>query len=197
MTPGSSVHRVLQARILEWVAISFSRGSSWSRDRTQISCTVGRFFIIWASSQKDGQSSTIQSLEWGWGSSFKVAPSYGWQVGAGWWCVVSTPPHEGSLQAAWVSSKHGSWSPPEQATQEEESWGCDFAWVLEDTNHHFTTEVSPHSSGGNQTSPSAQRVSKNLSFFFFFFWSHRAAPGNLSSSSRDWTHTPCSWHPES
>ena len=34
--PGSSVHEILQARILEWVAISFSRGSSWPRDRTQI-----------------------------------------------------------------------------------------------------------------------------------------------------------------
>ena len=33
--PGSSVHRILQARILEWVAISFSRGSSQPRDRTQ------------------------------------------------------------------------------------------------------------------------------------------------------------------
>ena len=33
--PDSSFHRILQARILEWVAISFSRGSSWPRDRTQ------------------------------------------------------------------------------------------------------------------------------------------------------------------
>ena len=36
--PGSSVHEVLQARILEWVAISYSRGSSWSRQQTHISC---------------------------------------------------------------------------------------------------------------------------------------------------------------
>ena len=36
--PGSSVHRILQASILEWVAISFSRGSSWLRDRTHVSC---------------------------------------------------------------------------------------------------------------------------------------------------------------
>ena len=45
---GSSVHRILQARILEWVAIPFSRGSSWPRDQTSISCIVGRFFTIWA-----------------------------------------------------------------------------------------------------------------------------------------------------
>ena len=42
--PGSSVHGILQARILEWVAIPFSRISSWSRDQTQISCVAGRFF---------------------------------------------------------------------------------------------------------------------------------------------------------
>ena len=37
--PGSAVHGISQARILEWAAISFSRGSSWSRDQTQVSCT--------------------------------------------------------------------------------------------------------------------------------------------------------------
>ena len=45
--PGSSVHGILQARILEWVAISSSRGSSWPRDRTHIpyvSCVAGEFF---------------------------------------------------------------------------------------------------------------------------------------------------------
>ena len=47
--PGSSsVHGILQARILEWVAISFSKGSSWPRNWTRISCLVGRFFTIWA-----------------------------------------------------------------------------------------------------------------------------------------------------
>ena len=46
--PGSSVHGILQARILEWVAISFSRGSSQLRDRTQVSCISGRRFNLWA-----------------------------------------------------------------------------------------------------------------------------------------------------
>ena len=45
--PGSSIHGVLQARVLEWVAISFPRGSSWPRERTQVSCIVGRHFTIW------------------------------------------------------------------------------------------------------------------------------------------------------
>ena len=45
---GSSVHGILQARILEWVAIPFSRGSSQPRDWTQVSCIAGRFFTVWA-----------------------------------------------------------------------------------------------------------------------------------------------------
>ena len=47
-TPGSSVHGISQARILEWVAISFSRGSSPSTDRTHVSCIVGRMLHHWA-----------------------------------------------------------------------------------------------------------------------------------------------------
>ena len=46
--PGSSVHGIFQARVLEWVAISFSRGSPRPRDQTQVSCIAGRFFAIWA-----------------------------------------------------------------------------------------------------------------------------------------------------
>ena len=46
--PGSSVHGIFQARVLEWVAISFSRGSSWPRDWTWVSCIAGRRFTIWA-----------------------------------------------------------------------------------------------------------------------------------------------------
>ena len=44
--PGSCVLGILLARILEWVAICFSRGSFWPRDRIQVSCLVGRFFTI-------------------------------------------------------------------------------------------------------------------------------------------------------
>ena len=44
--PGSSVHGILQASILEWVAILFSSGSSQPRDQTPVSCIAGRFFTI-------------------------------------------------------------------------------------------------------------------------------------------------------
>ena len=48
---GSSVHGILQANILEWVAMPYSRGSSWPRGRTcvsYVSCTAGGFFTNWA-----------------------------------------------------------------------------------------------------------------------------------------------------
>ena len=50
--PGSSVHGILQARILEWVAISFSRGSSRPRDRTRVSHIAGRHFNLWATREE-------------------------------------------------------------------------------------------------------------------------------------------------
>ena len=43
-----TVHGILQARILQWVAFPFSRGSSQSRDRTQVSLIAGGFFANWA-----------------------------------------------------------------------------------------------------------------------------------------------------
>ena len=46
--PGFSVHGIFQARIPEWVAIPFSRGSSQRRDQTQVSHIVGRHFTLWA-----------------------------------------------------------------------------------------------------------------------------------------------------
>ena len=47
--PGSSIHGIFQARVLEWGAIAFSRGSSQPRDRTLDSHIVGRHFTVWVS----------------------------------------------------------------------------------------------------------------------------------------------------
>ena len=60
--PGSSVHGILQARILEWVAIHFSRWSSQSRDQTHISCIAGRSFTIWATREAPTQNSYLWDL---------------------------------------------------------------------------------------------------------------------------------------
>ena len=64
---------ILQARILEWVAMPSSRGSSQPRDRTQVSCFVGRFFTVWATREATGVGSLslfqgilpTQELNWG------------------------------------------------------------------------------------------------------------------------------------
>ena len=49
--PGSCVHGILQARILDWVAISFSKGSSQPRDQTWLSSIADRFFTVWATKE--------------------------------------------------------------------------------------------------------------------------------------------------
>ena len=60
--PGSSVHGIFQAWILEWVAISFSRGSSQHRDQTQVSCIVGRRFTVQATRKETNNKEFGRSL---------------------------------------------------------------------------------------------------------------------------------------
>ena len=64
--PGSFVHELFQARIPEWVAISFSRGSSPSRNRSLVSCTAGRFFTIWATSVQVAKSLSCMTFMSPW-----------------------------------------------------------------------------------------------------------------------------------
>ena len=52
--PGSAVHGIFQARILEWAAISFSRGSYQPRNQTRVSCIADRLFTIWATREDKG-----------------------------------------------------------------------------------------------------------------------------------------------
>ena len=64
--PGSSVHGILQVRILQWVAISFSRGSSQIRHQMWVSCIANRFFTIWATREAPimwwASSNSLQAL---------------------------------------------------------------------------------------------------------------------------------------
>ena len=60
--PGSSVHGIFQARILEWAAISFSRGSSQPRDRTRVSCVADRHFTVWATREARRSLETNQKF---------------------------------------------------------------------------------------------------------------------------------------
>ena len=63
-SPCSSVHCTFQARILEWVAIPFSKGSFWPRDQIQVSCIAGKFFTIWATREasKDMSLRKLQEI---------------------------------------------------------------------------------------------------------------------------------------
>ena len=56
-SPGSSIHGIFQVRVLEWVAIFFSRGSSRPRDRTQIRI-IGRYFTIWGTREENQNRSS-------------------------------------------------------------------------------------------------------------------------------------------
>ena len=62
--PGSSVHVIFQARVLEWVAISFSRGSSRPRDWTWVSRIAGRRFTIWVTREANGCESWTYKESW-------------------------------------------------------------------------------------------------------------------------------------
>ena len=68
--PGSSVHGIFQARVLERVAISFSRGSSQLRDRTLVSRIAGRHFNLWAT--REALTLTLELSSSGHG--FKYQP---------------------------------------------------------------------------------------------------------------------------
>ena len=59
------VHGILRARILEWVSFPFSRGSSQSRDQTQVSRITGRFFTSWATIQaKNTEPGSLSLFQW-------------------------------------------------------------------------------------------------------------------------------------
>ena len=69
--PGSSIHGILQARILQWVAIPFPRGSFWPRNWTPVSYIAGKYFTIWATREaqngwRKGGKYTIQYNNSAW-----------------------------------------------------------------------------------------------------------------------------------
>ena len=129
--PSSSVHVIFQARILEWVAIPFSRGSSQPRNQTQVSSIPGGFFSIWATAAAkslqscrtlcdpiDGSPSgspvpgilQARTLEWvaisfsnAWKWKVKVkSPSRVWLLATPWTAAYQAPSSIGfSRQEYW------------------------------------------------------------------------------------------------
>ena len=97
--PGSSVHGIFQARILEWVAISFSRGSSWPRDQSRVSGIVGRRFVIWAT--REAHDKPRQCIKNQRDGLQKGQAIEGWQ----WLLSPATMQHTGPCAHPWCQ-KH-------------------------------------------------------------------------------------------
>ena len=92
--PGSSVHGILQARMLEWVAIPFSRESSQPRDQTLLSDVAGRFFTIWATREAPLNYNDME-MYLVWSSSVavsKVSPTAPQYQVEGWYLSDSLYP---------------------------------------------------------------------------------------------------------
>ena len=89
--PGSSIHGIFQARVLEWVAISFSRGSSQPRDQTQVSHIAGRHFTIWATRV------SLYGQSWDTTLSHYIIFQENWSTG----CGSINPKWDGLLAIKW------------------------------------------------------------------------------------------------
>ena len=100
--PNSSGHEILQAGIVEWVAIPFSKGSSQPRDQTHVSLIAGRFFTIWATWKS--KNTGVGSLSFTMGSSQPrnrsgvscIAGRFftSWDTKEGW-CIIDISPTKG------------------------------------------------------------------------------------------------------
>ena len=82
--PGSPVPGILQARILEWFSISFSKGSSRPRDWTQVSCIAGRFFTIWTTREAWWKAKRVSWAQIAC-SVFPLIPTVEWMVCSDSW----------------------------------------------------------------------------------------------------------------
>ena len=74
---GSSVHEIFQERVLEWIAISFSRRSSWPRNRTRVSCIAGRRFTVWATREAKSCANSCPLSPW-----CRPAPAWSYKIRA-------------------------------------------------------------------------------------------------------------------
>ena len=77
---GSSIHGIFQARVLEWIAIAFSRVSSWPRNQTQVSRIAGRRFTIWATREARPKESWMPKNWCFWTVVFRRLLTVPWTV---------------------------------------------------------------------------------------------------------------------
>ena len=105
--PGSSVHAILQAKILERVAIAFPRGSFPPRDWTWVSCIAGRFFTVWATRE-------AHPCQW-WAWSVAISFSNAWK----WKVKVKSLSHVQILATPWTAAYQ---APPSMGFPRQEYW---------------------------------------------------------------------------
>ena len=132
--PGSSVHGIFQAIVLEWIAISFSRGSSRPRDRTQVSRTVDRRFTVWATKEEDGSKTERGPRE-------LPSPSTTW--GCMWRGQSTTQevgPHQKlNLPAPWLRTSQRLKPPPLwYSVIIAQLWQCLTLWYERTVKYHQT-----------------------------------------------------------
>ena len=144
--PGSSVHGLLQTRILEWVAMPSSRGSSPPRDWTQVSHTTGGFFTIWATREPlrtKAQNVNYTSLSGALTSSYQQP----------WMPTVPGLPEAVASKHHWTST---SWEGREKETNPhtpEVSFMCSYQVI--DFNSMGKKKWNPSSRKSEELFPSA------------------------------------------
>ena len=95
---GSSVHGIFQVRILEWVAISCSRRSSWPRDWTRVSCIIGRCFTNWATREVSRNKAQQRNHKTTKGRTLAIKPQDSLMIWG-----------QGGLMASWGSEPGSTW----------------------------------------------------------------------------------------
>ena len=99
--PGSSIHGIAQARILEWVAISFSKASSWPRDPTCISCIGRQILYQWATWKACGKVLSIVKARLHHSQLFNMLTVFQYNTSSSFGWVDGTPVTEATNFRPW------------------------------------------------------------------------------------------------
>ena len=148
--PDSSLHGILQARILKWVAIPFSRGSSWPRNWIQVSCITGGFFTNWAIRVAPSPLHILINASLSFKTQWTVLPTLPQLQTASWVCGLSVwISHSvfSSLLLHQVKLSPGKLLPwiyiPVPGILIRAHWVCLLAvpWTLENVFDHFLLRI--------------------------------------------------------
>ena len=152
--PASSVHGILQTRILEWVAIPFSRGSSQPRDQTWVSHIADRFFVIWATREDVAGKICLQCRKPGFDPWVGKIP---WKRE---WQPTQVLPGESHGQKAWQATVFGSqrvghdWKTNTLLYSHNHNQSSDYNLYPKELSHifHLYSQYTPNKTPGNSSS---------------------------------------------